>query len=101
MKNYQKNARIPNMHFVFMSDHFKMDEQWQLCICTLFEFKFGVEFANYLQCTAFKWNWQVISTMYIILQHLNYVLENLACIHCYIMLCFLSIATEPHHPATT
>ena len=56
MQNYQKNARILNIHFVFMFDHFKMGEKWHMCIWNPFEFKFGVELQALLQCTSFKWN---------------------------------------------
>ena len=70
MYNYQKNARILNMHFVFMFNHFKMGEQLHMCIWTPFKFKFGDVLQIPLQCTSFKWNDQQIVTMYIILQHL-------------------------------
>ena len=90
MKHYQKNARILNMHFVFMFDHIKMGEQWQF-IWTLFEFKFGVEFANSLQCTSIKWNWQDINTMYIILYNM---IMCLYIVYSYWLLCLLCLLSN-------
>src|SRR4051812_11977165 len=70
MQNYQKNAKILNMNFVFMFDHFKVGEQWHMCIWIPFKFKFGVNLENPLQCTSFKWKAQHLSTMNITLYHL-------------------------------
>ena len=43
------------MHFVFMFDHFKMGEQWHMCIWILIKFQFGVILQMTLQHTSFKW----------------------------------------------
>ena len=67
MQNYQKNARILNMHFVFMDDHLKMGDKWNMCIWSPFKFKFGDVLQILLQWTCFKWNAQHISTMNIII----------------------------------
>src|SRR4051812_11444939 len=65
MKNYQKNARIKNMQFVFMFDHFKMGEQKQMCIWLNLNLNLEFEFASPLQYTSIKLNCQQTSTIYI------------------------------------
>src|SRR3954470_13103223 len=52
-----------NIDFVFMFDHFKMGEQWHMCIWILFKFKCGVNLQMTLHSTSLKWNCQHIVTM--------------------------------------
>src|SRR3954463_11180342 len=56
MKNYQKNARIKNMQFVSMFDHFKMGEQKKMCIRLNLNLNLEFEFAIQLQYTSIKMN---------------------------------------------
>ena len=56
MKKYNKNARIMNMQFVFMFDHFKMGEQKQMCIWLNLNLNLKFEFTIQLPYTSFKWN---------------------------------------------
>src|SRR3954468_15871623 len=72
MKNYHKNARIKNMPFVFMFDHFKMGEQKQMCIWLNFNLNLEFEFAIQLQYTSIKMNLPQTSTLYIMV--------NLSCV---------------------
>src|SRR3954465_8010111 len=80
MKNYQKNARIMNMQFVFMFDHFKMGEQKQMSIWHNLNLNLEFEFANPLQYTSIKWNCQQTSTIYI--------MDNLIMCLCIYFQCF-------------
>ena len=66
MKNYQKNARIKNMQFIFMFDHSKMGEQKQMCIWLNLNLNLEFEFAIQLQDTSIKWNLPQTSTLYLI-----------------------------------
>src|SRR4051794_8665314 len=68
MKNYQKNARIKNVQFVFMFDHFKMGEQKQMCIWLNLNLEF--EIAIQLQYTSIKMNFPQTSTLYTMEQHI-------------------------------
>ena len=69
MQNYQKNARIPTMDFVYIFDQLKLGKQWHLYIWNSFKFKFEVILQIPLQPTSFKWNCPHYATMNITLQH--------------------------------
>ena len=65
MKSYYKNARIMNMQFVFMFDHFKMGEQKEMCIMLNLNLNLEFEFAFQMQYTSFKLNVPQTSSIYI------------------------------------
>ena len=83
-----------------MKNHFKVEEQRKMHIWSILNSYMEFELQILWQYTSFNLNLQHISTINIILQHLNHVLEHLACIDCYFMLCVLSIAIEPEPEVT-
>ena len=68
MKNYQKNAMINNMQFIFMFDQLLMGEQWQMHIWLIWKSYMEFEFAFQMQYTWFKLNVPQISTLHIMEQ---------------------------------
>ena len=79
MKNYQKNARINNMQFVFMFDQLLMGEQWQMHIWLIWKPYLEFEFAFQMQYTSIKMNLPQISTLHI--------MDNLSCVCAFCFWC--------------
>src|SRR4051812_46133950 len=79
MKNYQKNARIKNMQFVFMIDHFKIGEKKQMCIWLNLKLNLEFEFAIQLQYTSIKLNLPQTSRIYIMDNHIMCLCILLRC----------------------